>query len=102
MEPIRAGSALALVVAALGAGACGGGGTSLEEALARGSKAICDGDCKSFHATHAACAAKWTAVGSARFYRCDVYYDNGGPTDHVCAALAGSKAVLKPLSTCRR
>jgi hypothetical protein len=85
--------------------ACGGGKASrskLEHALAQGGKAICDGNCKTFHATRATCAASGTPVGERRFYRCRVVYDNGGPADRVCAALDGSAVVFRPLRTCKR
>jgi hypothetical protein len=101
----RATALAAVLATVLIAVACGGGKASrskLEHALAKGGKAICDGDCKTFHATGATCAASGTLVGARRFYRCRVVYDNGGPPDRVCAALDGSEAVFRPLRTCKR
>lgn len=92
---------LAMVLLAF---ACGGSKASrskLEHVLTEGGKAICDGDCKTFHATAATCVGRGTLVGGRRFYRCRVVYDNGGPADRVCAALDGSRAVFRPLRTCK-
>jgi hypothetical protein len=101
----RAATLAPVLAAVLIVVACGGGKASrskLEHALAKGGKAICDGNCKTFHAKAATCAASGTLVGGRRFYRCRVVYDNGGPADRVCAALDGSAAVFRPLRTCKR
>lgn len=75
--------------------------SKVENALAHeGGKTICDGSCKSFHTKSATCAAPGRLVGSFSFYGCRVFYDNGGPSDRVCAGLNGSKLVYRPLKAC--
>jgi hypothetical protein len=92
-----------LLLAILALAGCGGAGGSerarLERALARGGKTVCDGNCKTFHAEHATCT-RVLPRATTHFYRCRVSYDNGGRAEHVCAALANSKAVLRPLRMC--
>jgi hypothetical protein len=100
-----------LAAVVLSATACWGSAGSpratLETTLAhdRG-KTICSdtlagGSCKSFHAKSAACAKVGRRLRAARFYRCRVFYDNGGQPDAVCAAMNGPKLLIRPLRWCQ-
>jgi hypothetical protein len=94
---VRAVCAFAAVAAV---SACGGGISErerVEHALARGGKAICDGDCQTYHATGATCER---VRETPRRYRCRVEYDNGGPADRICVAVEGSDVKARPLREC--
>ena len=92
--------ALTLAFAALVV-ACGGRASSererVEHALAQQSKGVCDGNCRTFHASDATCVR---VGGAQHLYRCRVRYDNGGGTERVCAAANRTTVNARPLREC--
>jgi hypothetical protein len=111
---------LALLVALLPA--CGGGGKTapstapattaapntraeLESRLDRTSVGICNGECRTYHASAATCSGGGVEIDGRTYYRCRVEYEAQGrhraPPDEFCAALDPAQGhVARPLGDC--
>jgi hypothetical protein len=110
---------LVLATFVLALAACGGGDdfdapspaaapdtrTELESRLERTSVGICNGECRTYPASAAACAGGGIEIEGRTYYRCRVEYERKGghapPPDTFCAALDDAQGhVARPLGDC--
>src|SRR5215211_7264978 len=109
-----------LAVLVLAPPACGGGGSDaapratasadpraqLEDRLEQTSVGICNGACRTYHATVATCSGDGTELEGRTYYPCRVEYETkAGHTpapDEICAALDEARGhAVRPATDCR-